>query len=158
MKPFFYLILTLNCILVFLSACESHEQKADEAFDRVKEEKRVEMNNPVKSIDSVPPVEKIKIKSTNKNLDEWMQFKNEMEKVIAKNEIKIKEIRKQSNSNAKTFRKLAGLEKDNNDLLKQMNEYQIEIESRWKNFKIQLTNDQLKINGALEDLTDTRKI
>lgn len=149
---------------MILVSCESHEQKADDAFERVKEEKMMskDSNSISKEIIQEPKFV-TKNASLNgevgqENPDEWAKFKMETENKILANENKIKEIKGIPNTNAKLLKKVTFLEKDNNDLRRQMNEYSKEMKSKWENFKAKMNQDVNEIGIQLKDLTINDKI
>lgn len=146
--------------VMILVSCESHEQESDDAFEQVKEEKMISNENNsdsvIKEIIEEPKILKSAMK--NENLDEWTKFKIETEKKIHTNENKIKEIKGIPNTDSKLIRTLLSLEKDNNDLRKQMDEYQEEIKVKWENFKTKINHDVNEIGIELKDIKINNKI
>lgn len=142
---------TLMSMILF--SCESHEQKADEAFDLVKEEKMLSKDSSLKQREIIEEPEKKEILKINQNMDEWTKFKTNIEKKILKNEDKIKVIKNVPNANTKLLRQVTNLEKENNDLRRQMNEYNEEVKLRWENFKLKINHDANEIDIELKDLT-----
>lgn len=146
--------------VMILVSCESHEQESDDAFEQVKEEKMISNENVsdsvIKEIIEEPKILKSAMK--NENLDEWTKFKIETEKKIRTNENKIKEIKGIPNADSKLIRTLISLEKDNNDLRKQMDEYHEEMKVKWENFKTKINHDINKIGIELKDIKINNKI
>ena len=135
-------LITLT-VTIFVS-CESHEQKADDAFESFKENKMM-------SADGMT-LEKATVEKKSDNTDEWSVFKLETEKKIIVNEKLIKNIRSSSESNAGLLKKATSIEKENNDIRKQMEEYKEEEKLKWENFKSTMNHDVNKINIQLKDL------
>lgn len=143
-------------LLIFVS-CESPEQKTDDAFELVKEEKMMAKDsfNPQKEATKVTT--KVEIITKNESIDEWKKFKLETEKRIVMNENKIKEIKGIPDSNPKLYRKVTTLEKNNNDLRKQMDEYNEEMKLKWESFKVKINHDVNEIGIELQDITVNNK-
>ncbi len=140
-----------------LISCESHEQKADEAFELVKEEKMLSNDVNIDTLVVIQESSKIDQVKKNESPDEWTLFKIETEKKIFLNENKIKGIKGIPNTDTKFFRKVASLEKDNNDLRRKMDEYKGEEKARWENFKTMLNHDVNEIAIELKDITINNK-
>jgi hypothetical protein len=138
-----------------LVACESHEQKADDAFENVKEKKAMMKDSVTKEL--VPDSVKTEPLKEIERPDEWTQFKTETEKKIASNEIKIKKIKSIHNANAKLMKQVMSLEKDNNELRKEMDVYKEEVKVMWENFKTKINHDVNEISIELKDLTINNK-
>ncbi len=142
---------------LILASCESHEQKTDAAYERVKVEKlaskdTVDIGMPVIEEEKKTfPVKKIEV------VDEWIKFKLETEKKIIANENKIKEIKSIPNANTKLLKKAAHLEKGNNDLRRQMNEYNEEVKVKWESFKTAVNHNVNEISIELKDIASSNK-
>lgn len=145
---------------MILVSCQSHEQEPDQAFEQVKEEKMFSNKNDSDSIIKKIIKEPKKLESAlkNENLDEWTTFKMETEKKIRSNENKIKEIKSTPNTDSKLLRAVINLEKDNNDLRKQMDEYKEEMKVKWENFKTKMNHDINEIGIELKDIKINNKI
>lgn len=156
----FYSIIISCCffLMIFVS-CESPEQKTDDAFELVKEEKMMAKDSFIAENEITKVVTKVEIVMKNQMVDEWKKFKLETEKKILKNESKIKEIKGTPDSNTKLYKKVATLEKDNNDLRRQMDEYNEEMKVKWETFKIKINHDVNEIGIELQDIhVNTKKI
>ncbi len=156
MKMKNYLLSVGGLIMVFaFTACESHERKVDDAFERVKEAKRDFVDTAAICVnDNKPGKTRVIIK--NEITDEWTVFRNETEKKIKLSESKITELKAKRNStgNASKFDKqIARLEQKNNDLRKQMNDYNEEVKAKWVNFKVEMNHDIEEIEIELKDVT-----
>jgi len=150
-------LISVFSLVVILASCESREQKPDDAFEHVKEEKMISKDTTSVSKEIVDePIKKEPIKKIE-NIDEWTKFKMETEKKIVANEKKIKQIKEIPNSNSKLLRKVTGLEQDNNDLRKQMDEYNEEVKLKWENFKMTMNHNVNEIDIELKDLTVNNK-
>lgn len=150
-------------LLLILVSCESREQKTDDAFERVKEEKMMskDSNNISKKI-----IQNTKPEPSNKNVrvgqgnsDEWLQFRMETENKILRNEKMIKAIKiiPAEDSGLLLYRKVIRLEKENNDLRRQMDEYNEEMKVRWENFKMKMDHDANEIAIELKDIKTSNK-
>ncbi|OFX20921.1 MAG: hypothetical protein A2033_19615 [Bacteroidetes bacterium GWA2_31_9] len=149
-------ILITALLITALFSCVSHEQKADEAFDMVKKEKMLSNENYIFSKDENQDSNKLVIKQIQ-NLDEWAKFKIEMEKKLVINDKKIKELKVIHNSNQNLIRRAENLEEDNNEIRKQMSEYQAEVKLKWENFKTKMNYDVSEIVIELKDIAINNK-
>jgi hypothetical protein len=148
--------------ILFFTSCQSHEQKADDAFEQVKQEKSEHVLVPVvaQEVIEVPKkAEPEKIEQDKKidYPDEWSKFKSEMEKKIILNELKIKEIKVMPNANSKLLKKVLRLEEDNNALRKDMNDYNEEAKTKWETFKASISHNVNEIDIELKDFTKNNK-
>ncbi|MDP1745763.1 MAG: hypothetical protein Q8L90_09310, partial [Bacteroidota bacterium] len=108
-----------------------------------------------KEITKVPT--KVEVVIKNESVDEWKKFKFETEKKILVNENKIKEIKGIPDSNTKLYRQVTTLEKNNNDLRKQMDEYNEEMKVKWESFKVKINHDVKEIGIELQDIQVNNK-
>lgn len=145
--------LIMISFISFISSCQSHEQKADSAFDLVKEEKM--MNDDTGIL--IPEVKKIEIIKKTEEPDDWSKYKVETEKKIVSNEIKIRAIKNIPNADAKLFKKISALEQQNTDLRRQLNEYAESLKLNLEKFKFTMKQDMEAINSDLNDLTAANK-
>ncbi len=147
-------------LIIFVS-CESPEQKTDDAFEHVKEEKMIAKdsfnadNETTKMVTKLAA--KVEVVTKNESVDEWKKFKLDTEKRILMNENKIKEIKGIPDSNPKLYRKVTTLEKNNNDLRRQMDEYNEEMKVKWESFKVKINHDVNEIGIELQDITVNNK-
>lgn len=157
---FFSRIVTVCFSVMILVSCESHEQEKDNAFEQVKEEKMTANENISDSVikEIVEEPKKLGSAMKNENPDEWTKFKIDTEKKIRTNENKIKEIKGIPNADSKLLRTILSLEKDNNDLRKQMDEYHEEMKMKWENFKTKINHDVNEIGIELKDIKINNKI
>ena len=140
--------------IIALISCDSGQPKPDTAFESFKENKLM-----IKGSDST---DKVIIKNPKKsdqeqNPDDWTKFKAEMERKIIKNEHTIKEIKGIPNGNTELYRKASRIEKDNNELRKQMDDYHKKMQVGVENFKATMYQDMAKISVALKDLAVNNK-
>lgn len=142
--------------MIFVS-CESPEQKTDEAFEHVKEEKMMAKDSFIAEKEITKVQTKVEIVMKNESVDEWKKFKLETEKRILTNENKIKEIKGIPDSNTKLYRQVTTLEKDNNDLRRQMDEYNEEMKVKWESFKVKINHDVNEIGIELQDIQVNNK-
>ena len=146
-------ILIIGCsLLTGVISCESHEQKADEAFDIVKKEKK-STNDTLLTIEDITAEEKKpEVIKEKEHLTDWDKFKLETEKKIMINEDIIKEIKAKPKASSKLLKTMTSLEKDNNDLRKNMDQYKEEAKVMWENFKTKMNHDVNEIHIELKDI------
>lgn len=154
----YILRILMYCLLInILPACDSKDQKTDEAFERVKEEKMSSNNSGVNNSDTIKEETKTKLEKKVDNCDEWAEFKSETESKILINERKIKEIKNLPNTNGKLFRKVVFIERDNDDLRDQMIQYNKETKERWEKFKMKINQNVSDINLELKEIAINAK-
>ncbi|MDP1745574.1 MAG: hypothetical protein Q8L90_08355 [Bacteroidota bacterium] len=143
-------------LMIFVS-CESPEQKTDDAFELVKEEKMMAKDSFIAEREITKVKSKVEVAMKNESVDEWKKFKFETEKRILINEKKIKEIKGIPDSNTKLYRQVVTLEKNNNDLRRQMDEYYEEMKVKWESFKVKINHDVNEIGIELQDIQVNNK-
>ena len=144
---FIPMILTGCLSLMILTFCGPHEQKADDAFERVKKERILSKDSNIISKAIIPETQIVK---KTENQDEWTLYKIETGKKIHTNENIIKEIKRLPNANANMLIKVENLEKSNNDLRIKMDEYNEEMKVKWEKFKLMMNHDVNEIGIELK--------
>jgi hypothetical protein len=143
--------------LMVLASCESHEKKTNDAFDNFKEEKMMSEDSIMTGKEAAQEVNKVEPVKINENPDEWVKFKNEAEKRITTNENKIKKLKHMSDSDVKLFKKISHLEKNNDDLRRQLKEYEEEMKVNLEKFKERVMVDASEIDLKLKDISKNEK-
>jgi hypothetical protein len=143
------LIKSFLSIVIFCS-CESHEQKADDAFENFKEDKmNIKDTIIIEKMISKPEIQAAKIEK----ISEFEKFKKEIEKKIISNENKIKLIKLTPQSNSKLFKRVLSLENDNKNLKIKFDLYQEELKKNFETFKNKLNLDVNEIESELTTLS-----
>lgn len=150
-------IVKICLALLTLASCESHEQKADEAFNHFKEEKTVSNDSNLNDLVIKEEIKKIAIVKKNENLDDWTKFKMKMEKKMFMNENLIKQIKDMPDQSSKFYRKVTSLEKDNINLNKKMDKYKEEMKANFDKFQLDINQNIDEINNELKDMTKKNK-
>jgi len=154
LKTFISPIVRTACVTVLmLTSCVSHVQKADDAFDRVKKERMLTDDSSFTTqeiMDESMKTELVKKKQDVEKQDEWTRFKLETEAKIHTNENRIIEIRARKDLAHSLRRKVTGLEKDNNELRKRMDEYKEEVKVQWEMFKASMDHNVNEIDIELK--------
>ncbi|MDD4993236.1 MAG: hypothetical protein PHR83_13500 [Paludibacter sp.] len=153
----------IACFSVLLIvSCKSHEQKTDDAFEQVKEEKK--LTNDSNKINNAMVVEKNTVMSdtarktpdTKKIVpDERTLFKIETAKKIQTNQNRIKQMKALPNMGMN--RKVTNLEKDNNNLMIKMDEYNKDEKLKWELFKANMNQDVNEIGIELKTIRINNK-
>ncbi len=142
---------------LLLTACESHEQKPDEAYKKVKWDKTQSEEAPAIIKATVPKtVQPAEIKKIDMPT-EWQTYRIEMENRIKATEAKIEDIKATANLKAKDLKKLSVLEKSNNDLRNELNEFNREVKIQWESFKMEMAEVMGQIDTDLQELTPSDK-
>lgn len=150
---------TILCWILVLSliSCVSHEQKPDEAFDNYKNEKNMHEDIVFVSKEVKSETPKLNEKKIVEKTNEWIEYKLEIDKKIALNAKKIKELKELPNVNAKLLRNVTSIQNDNDNLRKQTAEYIEDAKVKWEQFKIKTNHDVNKIDIDLKDITINNK-
>lgn len=137
----------IGCIILF-SSCESHEQKVDDAFDKVKELKSEPgYIQPVasKSAPEKTAKKSIVIKVVKEQTpDEWTVFEAETDLKLKESESRIKALKARRDFPVNKYKfdnQIMHLELDNNKLRKRMNDYHEEVKIKWEKFKVGMNHD-----------------
>jgi ABC-type transport system involved in Fe-S cluster assembly fused permease/ATPase subunit len=156
-------MIIIACFSVMLIvSCKSHEQKTDDAFEQVKEEKK--LTNDSNKINNAMVVEKSTVMSdtarktpdTKKTIpDERTLFKIETTKKIQTNQDRIKQMK--AFPNAGINKKVINLEKDNNNLMIKMDEYNKDEKLKWELFKANMNQDVNEIGIELKTIRINNK-
>lgn len=153
------LVIITGCLsAIIITSCGLHVKKPDDAFDLVKKERMMSNDSSFVSKEIIQESMKTELVKKTEILDEWTKFKQETEKKIRLNEIKIKKIRYLTDINGNLRRKLSKLEKDNNNLKSRLNEYNEEVKARWEMFKASMSHNANEIGLELDAVkTETKK-
>lgn len=159
LKTKFIIRITTTCLIaIFMSSCESRQQKPDDAFERVKQVRMMSTDSSFVSEEIIQESMKTEPVKKSEIQDEWTKYKNEMEKKIRANENKIKEIKGLPDVNDALLRKVTVLEKTNNDLRVKMDEYKEEVKVKWETFQASMNHNVNEIEIELNVLkTDNKK-
>jgi len=143
----------LLLILLLNSSCGSSDAQSDVARDFVKQE-IVATNDTVVVIDE--PSEKSsdkKEKKSNQNENEFSEFKKDIEKRIAMNESKVKNMMKKSKRKSSSFiEKLNLLDQENENLKIEVEEYQLTSASKLERFKLKMYDKVDHLSIELDQL------
>lgn len=143
--------------MILISSCESHEKKADDAFDQFKEEKKLIHDSETLTIEIKPDIKNEITSKKTENTDDWTKLKNEIDKRIKGNENSIKHIKNSASTDSKILKKLTRLEDENNDLKKQIDEYIIDMKLKLEQFKTKIDKDTGELEVELKALEDVDK-
>ena len=138
--------------IMLVVSCVSHEQKTDDAYNQFKQEKKISKDSIVsnnKILANALKTESVKTKVTP---DNWTVFINEIERKIHSNEYKIREMKSISEANANLLKKVSTLENNNNDLRKQIDEFNEDMNVKLETFKLKLNHDANEISIELKEL------
>ena len=147
------IIITSFLSLTILCSCQSHEQKANDAFEDFKEDKMNITDTII--IEKLISAPENQITKTEK-ISEFEKFKKEIEKKIISNENKIKIIKLTPNPNSKLFKRVLSLENDNKNLKIQFDLYQEELKKNFETFKNKINLDANEINSELIKLSSEK--
>lgn len=141
------------CSFALLLSCQSHEQKADSAFEILKHEKEF-------SHDSLLIQSELDLQATTTEvvhkaviMSEWELFKNNFEKKTNANDQKIHQLSKLNGVSDRTQKRINNLKQENNDLRKSLNEYREAEKVRWETFKTEMMHNINTIEIELKDIS-----
>ena len=132
--------------LFWLTSCESHEQKPDALSEEYKQ-KAIDNEATQINTEHLSRIKKVKVSNKKEILivDEWTSFKQESDKKINENELRIAQLKKIPLKSFKLNKKIIRLEQNNLDLKNRM----IEFEEQHRNALIEFKN---KFNGDISEL------
>lgn len=156
-------ILPAYLFMIAMASCESHEQKADDPFEKIKAEKQIAkdsiiISKEIPKVTKVAEVSKIVVvNKKNEPTDDWSKFKIDLQKKILTNETTIKVLKETPEASSKTLRKVGNLEKENNDIRNQLEQYTEDAKVRLETFKTKTNHDVNQIEIELSDIIITNK-
>lgn len=140
-------------LLIILGSCQPQEQKSSDAFDRFKEDKMTKKDCVLIMAEEPKIIAKAEPLKATESQDEWMKFKNEIEKKILLNENRIKKIKQTPEADVKLFKKVIHLEKENEELKIQLTEYEEEVKLNLKKFKEKINFQVKDIDVKFNDMS-----
>lgn len=145
-KIYIVSILTGFILSITLNSCESKVQSANSAFEQIQEDKKTEKDSIFIIKEVIQEPKKIKKEKAVEMVDGWTLFKMEMENTILQNESLVKELKSIPNTNSKLLKKITYLEKDNNDLRKEIDDYKLAEKNNLEIFqsKLRLNANDIK--------------
>ncbi|MDO8999645.1 MAG: hypothetical protein Q7W45_07770 [Bacteroidota bacterium] len=150
-------LITGSFIILLIFSCESHEKKADDAFDQFKEEKKILHDSEILTNEIIPAEKKeITVKKVDKT-DDWTKLKNEIDKRTQTIENSISRIKSDGATDSKTLKKLTYLEDENNKLKKQLDEYIISMKLKLEQFKTKIIQDTQDLEAELKVVVISNK-
>jgi len=157
-------IIAIATLAIVFVQCESHEQKADTAFESYKNDKtsidmlttmisETELTND--TMKKIPEINtELKKQVRNQTLTtEWSIYKTECENKIKENEKLIKQTTKLLKSDEKSLRRIANLEKENNDIKKEIVDYEEEMKLSLAGFKSKMNKATFDIKNQLNEIS-----
>jgi hypothetical protein len=137
-------------ISLFISAfisCDSNSSKVQDAKEKVQDEKK-----------DVMDAQHDLAKAEQDSIAKFEEFRNAQIEKINENDKKIAELKESSkmekkDAREKTEKKIAELEKRNNELRAKITNYKYDGKSSWESFKIEFNHDMEELGHAFKDLT-----
>lgn len=139
---------------LFFIACSSVEDERDTAF----EEAQISREYTDDSLDMETEAELVPLLHTKPkkvDADPWTTFSTEIEKEIKANEKTIADLRLVSGTNVKLFKKIAALEKNNQEFHNRLLNFNHEKEATIEKFKADLKTDMIKLKDDLASLFES---
>jgi hypothetical protein len=151
-KLFFAIAISILMAGTMFTSCESAEQKEEKARQEVAETER-ELREAQEEANEA--ARKVAME------EEWVVFKRDAEAQIAKNEIRIAELRVKLKKPGKVLdevyaKRIDTLEAENRELRARIVAYERK-DSDWEEFKREFNHDMNQIGKALEDLGKDNK-
>ena len=150
----FTLLFSCASIFVISFSCESHDESVDSAFDNLREDR-------LASTDSGAPYQPFVDKRVDKNdkpsnefenLDGWNKFKTAFEKSADTNAKQVKIMKTIAGLSVENYRKVTKLEKENNDLLTQVNDFADNDAVETAKFWTEMEKKMSDVTTALDEL------
>ena len=141
----------LLMIIIALPSCQTSETKVSNAEDKVQDAKE-------DLADSKQDLYNVRLDT----ITNYEQFKIEADKIITARENNIIEFKARVASEKKEINadyntKLDELEKKNNELKKQLEDYKDDGKDKWDSFKNEFNHDMTELGKAFNDLTVDNK-
>ncbi len=143
--------------LLLLISCGPKEQKADDAFQRVKAEKLLSNDSSLVQTAMLPKAEKKAPAIRNEVSDERALFQSAVEKRIAINQTAINLLKSSAQSNPRLLKKIAKMEQENTGLKTQMEQYDEKAKLDWLAYKHNIEHDLNKIDFAVKELVSNNQ-
>ena len=139
--------------VIVLASCESHEQKADEAFNQFKDQKmaakdtiKVSKDTTVIVVENNQPLKKYE------KIDEDEKFNKAIQASVRANELIIKKLKTTPNMSIKTLKKIVNLEEANSNFAKQLSDYDEEAKKNRKVFEEKIKQEVSELEANLKIL------
>jgi len=146
-------MISITCLLVLImTACGSYEEKTDEAFDLVKKERMMSADTTIVGEVIIQQPKGDDLLNRTVNLDEWTKFHNETVRKIRLNNNKIKILRGGLQTNNRMLNKLNVLEKNNNELIIEMDQFNDEVKLKHEQFKISMNENLNRIGNEINTM------
>lgn len=155
----FFSAIPACCLAVALAAsCGPRAQKPEDAFTIVKKERMLSNDSSFASKEVIQASMKTEVVKKTETVDEWTRFRLETEKKIRQNVALIEKIKNIPDLSNGMRKKIATLEKDNNNLKMSLNEYPEEVKAKWEAFKSSISHGANEIGIELNSMmTDQKK-
>ena len=144
-------------LLPLIYSCASNQQKPDEAYKNVKWDKTNTYQTPADLEIIKEPTKMVVVKKQPEAKSEWNTFRIATETRIKATETKIEAIKSNPALTNKDQKKLAVLEKSNNDLRNQLNEYNREANEKWEAFKTKMAENMTQLNNEIDVISPNDK-
>ena len=131
---------------LFMS-CDSNQNKVKDAKEKVQEEKKDVMD----AQKELEKAEQDSIRMYNEYKTAQLEKINENDSAIAHYRAKMK--MESKDMREKHEKKIADLEKKNNELRMKLNNYNYDGKSSWQSFKTEFNHDMEELGHAFKDLT-----
>ena len=148
-------IKSILCALTF-AACQSHEQKADEAYKHFKVEKTIDIDSTIIFKDSANQLLKTLPNKKVIKIDEYLKYKNELEAKVKTNDIAIIKLKEEHQSNTKIYRKIQHLGDVNGLLLNQLKEYEETVKNNRKAFEEKINQELNDVNLSITEYNSSK--
>jgi len=148
--------LTITTGILLFASCESNVPAGESAFEEIKTDRMMTGDSatvvPLEEKKIVKPIE-VQRKEKKEILDEWTQFKIDMDERMTANENKIQEIKTIPNLSSDAFSKVTTLEKENHSLRLDLADYvEVDIDKHRK-FKQKFSEQLMDIKISLEEIS-----
>lgn len=139
-------------IQVVVVSCESHEQPAESAFEKVRREKLIKLDSAARVAEEQEHIEPVENSLTVQIEDSWTYFKLETGKSLDKNDRSILKLKRLPDLSVSTFKKATVLEYENNELRIRLNEFTDSEKEKQEKFKSNMKEDLEQIRFDIDVL------
>lgn len=150
----FILALSYASLFFISFSCESHDEVPESAFETLRDDRQIAADSAALyqkgRIDS-PEVSEQEVNEFE-SVDGWNQFKSAIQESVKDNTRQLKTMKAIAGLSVEDYRKLTKLEKENNDLLVELNEFVDSDSVETAKFWTRMEKDMNELKTALDEL------
>jgi hypothetical protein len=143
-------IFAASVLVMLTGACGAKKQNENEAFELVKADKLLKNDSDVVNKAMLPDSKKLETDKRIVYVNEQAKYKTDTEKQILLNQNVITALK--NSANTKLGKGIARLEKENDEIRKQLDKYDQDMKWKWIEFKANTDRSLHEMDVALKEL------